>query len=110
MRELEGKFGKPHPALEGFKEPPPQFSWLVDSFFRLHRRRQLYEGGYQPIKFGDMADFAKLILRLPQDLLPLFYRAIEEADNAVLYDHYTKSREEAEKAAAQRKTSRKNRR
>lgn len=106
MKALEEKFGEPHPALEGFKEPPPQFSWLVDSFFRLHRRRQLYEGGYQPIKFSDMADFAKSILRLPQDLRPLFYRAIEETDNAVLYDHYTKSREEAEKAAAQRKKPR----
>ena len=110
MKALEERFGTPHPALEGFKEPPPQFSWLVDSFFRLHRRRQLYENGYQPIKFGDMADFAKHVLRLPKDLHALFFRAMEETDNAVLYDHFTKSKEEAEKASAKRKKPRQKRR
>lgn len=106
MKELEEKFGTPHPALEGFKEPPPQFAWLADAFFRLHRRRQHYESGFQPIPFSDMAEFARDILRLPSDLYRLFFTTIEAADNAVLYDHYTQSRKAAEQASKRGKKPR----
>lgn len=102
MRVLEEKFGTPHPALEGFKEPPAQLSWLVDAFFRLHRRRQHHQNGYQPIAFQDMADFATRVLRLPEDLHSLFFRTIEETDNAVLFDHYRKVNEDLESAKKNR--------
>lgn len=94
-------FGKPHPALEGFKEPNRAFGWLVETFFRLHRRRAHSESGFQALGFQEMRDFAEHVLRLSEDLRPLYYRAMEETDNAVLYDHYTKVREDAEKAKSE---------
>ena len=99
MKTLEQKFGKPHPELEGFKEPLPQFSWLPESFFRLHRRRQHHETGFQPLPLQEIADFGRYILRLDHALQPLFVRCMEETDNAVLYDHYTKAKEASEAAA-----------
>ena len=36
----------------------------------------------------------------------LFVRCMEETDNAVLYDHYTKAQERSEKAAAEAKKPR----
>ncbi|CAD5377362.1 hypothetical protein OF001_U20289 [Pseudomonas sp. OF001] len=99
MKTLEQKFGKPHPELEGFKEPLPQFSWLPESFFRLHRRRQHHESGFQPFPLREIADFGRHVLRLDNSLQPLFFRCMEETDNAVLYDHYTKAKEASEAAA-----------
>jgi uncharacterized protein YecE (DUF72 family) len=89
MRTLEEKFGKPHPALEGFKEPPRSLMWLAQAYFRLHRRRQLADSGYQPLPYQEMAQFARHVLHLDTELEPLYFRAMEEADNAVLYDHYS---------------------
>ncbi|MCY1365137.1 hypothetical protein D9M69_519710 [compost metagenome] len=109
MKTLEEKFGQKHPALEEFREPPPAFRWLPDAFFRLHRRRQLTESGYQPLPSREIADFGRRILRLDNTLFPLFVRCMEEADNAVLYDHYAKSKEDAERRAAEAKKPRRKR-
>lgn len=89
MAALQEKFGKPHPELEGFKEPLPQFSWLPEAFFRLHRRRQHAEHGFQPLPLQEIAHFGQSVLHLERSLQPLFVRCMEETDNAVLYDHYT---------------------
>lgn len=90
---LEEKFGTPHPALDGFKEPHRFHGWLVESFFRLHRRRMSSESGFQPISFLDMAALADQVLRLPEDLRSLFFRTMEITDNIVLHDHYVGQRE-----------------
>lgn len=107
MRVLEEKFGSPHPALEGFKEPRPEFSWLVDAFFRLHRRRQHHQNGFQPLSYQELADFAAQVLKLPPSFHRLFFLTMEETDNAVLFDHYTKTREEVDKASARNKKPKK---
>jgi len=102
MKDLEEKFGRKHPALEDFKEPPPAMRWLVDSFFRLHRRRQHTENGFQPLQYQEMAHFADHVLQVDQDLRSLYFKTMEETDNGVLFDHYSKSRERAEAANASR--------
>lgn len=106
MKDLEEKFGRKHPALEDFKEPQGALMWLVDAFFRLHRRRQHAENGFQPLQYQEMAQFERHVLRLDQDLRSLYFRAMEETDNAVLYDHYSKCRERSESAAETKKKPR----
>lgn len=96
MKDLEEKFGRKHPALEDFVEPPRAMMWLVDAFFRLHRRRQHAENGFQPLQYQEMAQFEKAVLRLDPDLRRLYFKTMEETDNGVLYDHYTKAKEKAE--------------
>lgn len=103
MRDLEERFGRKHPALEDFKEPLPQFNWLAEAFFRLHRRRQHAENGFQPIPLQEIAFFGKSILHLTPDLQPLFLRCMEETDNAVLYDHYSRTKEQSDKRAEELK-------
>lgn len=103
---MEKKFGRKHPKLESFKEPLPPYRFLADAFFRLHRRRQLTESGYQPLPFNEMADFCERVLRLPKDLHSLYYLAIEETDNGVLYDHYQKSKAALDAASKERETKR----
>lgn len=96
MKDLEEKFGKPHPALEGFKDPPAEFDWLSQAYFRLHRRRQHAEFGFQPLTVHEMTHFAESVLRLSQPLRPLFYRCIEAVDNAVVFDQYQRAQSKAE--------------
>lgn len=74
--------------------------WLPSAFFRLHRRRQFGQNGYQPLSYQEMADFAERVLRLHPDQMDLFYLTMEETDNAILYDQFTKS--EAERVAAEK--------
>lgn len=102
MQALEKKFGKKHPKLEDFKEPLPAFRWLPDAFFRLHRRRQFHDNGYQPLTYQEMADFADHVLALRAPLRPLFFLAMEETDNGVLYDHYQKASAAAKEAEENR--------
>lgn len=109
MKDLEERFGRRHPALEGFKDPPPAMRWLVDAFFRLHRRRQHTENGFQPLQYQEMAHFSDHVLRVDRDLRRLYFRAMEETDNAVLYDHYSKSKERVETAKAASKPPKKSR-
>lgn len=106
MKDLEAKFGKKHPGLEGFQEPHKLFMWLPNAFFRLHRRRQHAENGFQPLSISEITQFAQGVLRLDEGLFPLFFRSMEEADNAVLYDHYTRSAAASEAAAANSKKPR----
>lgn len=106
MKALEEKFGRKHPALEDFVDPPPGVMWLVDAFFRLHRRRQHAEHGYQPLQYQEMAQFADHVLNLEQDLRPLFFRTMEETDNGVLYDHYAKAKERTPEAPRPKKLPR----
>jgi len=106
MKALEEKFGRKHPALEGFVEPPPGMRWLVDAFFRLHRRRQHAEHGYQPLQYQEMSQFADHVLNLEQDLRPLFFRTMEETDNGVLYDHYAKAKGSVDQPPGQKKPRR----
>lgn len=54
------------------------------------------ETGYQALSYRDMAGFADDVLRLDEDQRGFFFRVIEETDNAVLYDHYTKAKADAE--------------
>lgn len=93
---MEEKFGTPHPELEGFSEPASGTQWLVDGFFRLHRRRQVGESGYQAISYQEIVSFSRDVLALPRDLHKLFVRVIEETDNVILYDYHAKARSEIE--------------
>lgn len=103
MRRLELKFGKKHPALEDFNPPPEQFGWLVQAYFRLHRRRQHSDmGGAKPLSFLELSIFSSKVLRLDGSLEPLFYRCMEATDNAVLYDQYVKA---AKQRAAEEETT-----
>lgn len=74
--------------------------WLPQAFFRLHRRRQFGQHGYQPLGYQEMADFARHVLRLEHpDQFDLYYLTMEETDNAVLYDQAMKSQARAEAVA-----------
>lgn len=86
---MEEKFGKPHPELENYKEPAKELGWIVESFFRLHRRRGISEFGMQPLTMVDIATFGSDILCLDKSLIKVFFRYMEEIDNAVLSDYYT---------------------
>ncbi|WP_443699590.1 hypothetical protein [Pseudomonas sp.] len=83
--------------------------WLVSAFFRLHRRRQFGQNGYQPLSYQEMADFADRVLRLGDEEREWFFVAMEETDNAVLYDRHMKDKAVAEKMEAERATKPKTR-
>lgn len=76
--------------MEEFVEPDPVYQWLVPAFFRLHRRRQLGPHGHQPLSYQEVAVFAKDVIDVHPSQRELFFLAMEEADNGVLYDHYQK--------------------
>lgn len=99
MRRLEQQFGKPHPELLGQQPMSPQLVWLLNAFFRLHRRRPYSQIGRPlPLSHGEIADFAERTLRLPVDLRKFFSRAMEEVDDGVLEDYYHQAaREDAER-------------
>lgn len=59
------------------------------------------EAGYQPIPIHEMTTFSDGVLRLQDGLRRLFFRVIEETDNVVLYDHYSKVKEANEEALAE---------
>ncbi len=82
--------------MEKFIEPLPPYRFLIDAFFRLHRRRQIGQHGIQPIPYGDMADYAERVLRLPESMRGLYFAAMEATDNGVLYDHYEKQKADTE--------------
>ena len=97
MKQLEARFGKRHPALENFKQPPEQFGWLVQSYFRLHRVRQYTDmGSPRPLTYTDLSVFSGNVLRLDRSLEPLFYRCMEATDNAVLSDQYEQAAKQRE--------------
>lgn len=77
--------------------------WLPAAFFSLHRRRQFRaEGDFQPLTFQEMATYATHVLKLRPSVLSLFYRAMEETDNAVMYDRAIHANAAYEKAKADR--------
>lgn len=89
--------------LETFREPGPVYAWLPAAFFALHRRRQFRdEGRYQPLTYQEMATYATQVLRIDHSVTSLFYRVMEETDNAVLYDQIVKANEAYEAAKAER--------
>ena len=92
--------------MEKFREPLPPYRFLVEAFFRLHRRRQFSQHGYQPLAYQEMADFGERVLRLHPTMMSLYYRAMEAADNGVLYDHFQKSQAKMEAAEADLKNRR----
>lgn len=96
--------------METFREPLKPYRFLVDAFFRLHRRRQFGEHGYQPIPYQELADFGERVLKLPPDLLSLYYGVMEATDNAVLYDHFKKQRAQTDEARAEMEAKRRGRR
>lgn len=98
---MEERFGRKHPAMENFREPLPPYRFLVDAFFRLHRRRQFSQHGYQPIAYQEMADFGERVLGLHPSMMKLYYAAMEAADNGVLYDHFQKSKADVDAAKAE---------
>lgn len=81
-----------------YVEPLPIHNWLAESFFRLHRRRQIGQHGYQPLPYQEMADFAERILKLHPEQADLFYLTMEETDNAILYDQHMQTKAEADAA------------
>lgn len=95
--------------METFQEPLPLHQWLVSAFFRLHRRRQLGQNGYQPLSYQEMADYAERVAKVHPNQLELFYMTIEETDNGVLYDQYMKSKDHAERMEAERAAAPKSR-
>ncbi len=98
MRRLEARFGKPHPELQDVGPLCPQLVWLLNSFFRLHRRRSYSQHGRPlPLAHAEIADFADRTIQLPGDLRQFFSRAMEEVDDGVLEDYYARAaREDAE--------------
>lgn len=93
--------------LETFVEPAPPFQWLPGAFFALHRRRQFRgESGYQPLTYQEMATYAMQVLKLEPTVHRLFYRTMEETDNAVMYDQAQKVNALYEKAKAERENAR----
>jgi hypothetical protein len=48
----------------------------------------------------EITHFSSSVLRLNSSLHDLFVRCMEETDNAVLYDHYSKAQANSEQAAA----------
>lgn len=67
----------------------------------MHRRRQLTDNGFQPLTFGEITTFSREVLDLPQRLHRFFVRVMEEADNAVLHDHYLRVEKDIQKAKAE---------
>ena len=65
------------------------------------------ESGYQPIPVKEITGFSDDVLRLQEGLRRLFIRTMEETDNAVLYDHYSKVRDDQEKAKSEIESARK---
>ena len=70
--------------MEGFRQPHPSQLWLVDAFFRLHRRRDYSEVGPKPIPYSDMVILADNILCALPFAKQVFFKVIEETDYAVL--------------------------
>ncbi len=104
MHALQERFGKPHPELVDFVEPQPVFHWLIQAYFRLHRRRHFSDmGGMQPIPYSELTVYAGKVQRIDRSLEPLFYRSMEATDNAVLYDYSERmaKRQAAEKEKAE---------
>ncbi len=70
--------------MEGFFEPHPTQIWLVDAFFRLHRRRDYSEAGPKAISYQDMVILADDILRLRPVSRDVYFQTIEATDSEVL--------------------------
>ncbi len=70
--------------MERFSEPHPTQLWLVDAFFRLHRRRDYSEVGPKVISYSDMIHLSDDILRLLPSSRDLYFKAIEDTDQSVL--------------------------
>lgn len=91
MQEMERRFGKAHPEMEGYSPTPPHLLWLQSAFLRLHRRRQYDTMGHmEPITYEQMTSFGERVLKLNEELMDFFVSAIEEIDNAVLGDQVSK--------------------
>lgn len=70
--------------MEGFSEPHPSQLWLVNAFFRLHRRREYSEIGPKPIPYSDMLTLSDHILKLTPLCREVYFETIEETDSTVL--------------------------
>ena len=66
-------------------------NWLVQSFFRLHRRRDIQDGTPRPLTYWDIDTLATKVLRLPNHLMPLFVNTMEATDDAVLEYLFSKN-------------------
>lgn len=62
------------------------------------------ENGYQPFTYQEMAVYAEKVLKLRPAMTSLYYKVMEETDNAVLYDHYVSSNAKREAAMEEAKT------
>lgn len=70
--------------MEGFSEPHPSQIWLVNAYFRLHRRRDYSEVGPKAISYTDMFSLADGVLGLTPKIRELFLEVIEETDSEVM--------------------------
>lgn len=84
LQTLQEKFGKPHPALEGYREPHYSQSWLVGAFFRLNRRRTSNGFSINPIPYDDMKFMADEIYHLSGHMRELFFLVMEYTDEVVM--------------------------
>ena len=77
---------------------------MVGGFFRLHRRRQLSDNGFQPLSYGEICDYCDKVKQVHPSLRDWLIRTLEEIDNGVLYDYYQKqtSARESNKATKKR--------
>ena len=93
--------------LEDYREPLAPYQWLSGAFFSMHRRRQFRgEGGYQALSYQEMATYGMQVLKLDPSVHRLFYRTMEETDNAVMYDQAQKVNAFYEKSKAERENAR----
>lgn len=88
--------------MEGFSEPHPTQRWLVDAFFRLHRRRGFTEVGPTAISYTDIIALSDHVLKLPPPNKDLLFHVIEETDMEVLEYLYKRNTAKLEAATSSR--------
>lgn len=77
--------------MESYKEPHPTQIWLVNAFFRLHRRREYSEVGPKAIPYDDVFALSDRILGLTPKIREIFIEVIEETDSEVMQFLYKRN-------------------
>ena len=95
--------------MAGYAEPHHSQLWLVDAFFRLHRRRGYTEAGPMPLSVVEIVGLSDKILFLQGDLRNLYIQVIEATDALVLDYLYAKNSAKLEEMKNQSKAKNRSR-
>lgn len=93
--------------MEGYAEPHSTQIWLVDAFFRLHRRRPYSENGPMPISFSDIIGLSDTVLGLSGHVREMYLQVVESTDSEVLEYLYAKNSAKLEEIKANNANSKK---